>query len=124
MTPKGEKGERKGGLRVDPAVAEWQKTAAPNVAADTRKQARDRERVRVKADFPVELKTAVSGEADRLETSDSQLVAFLVAYGLKKLTDGDPTLVEALEGGRVWAKALRFRYDLTIPDDWLEGLTE
>lgn len=121
MTPKG---ERKGGLKVDPAVEAWQKTAAPNVAADTPKQARDRERVRVKADLPVELKEAVSRAADRLETSDSQLVAFLVAYGLKELTAGDEELVEALMKGRVWAKALRFRYDLTIPDAWLEGLSE
>ena len=123
MTPT-PKGERKGGLKVDPAVADWQKTAAPNVAADTKKQGRDRERVRVKADMPVELKEAVSREADRLETSDSQLVAFLVAWGLKELAAGDRDLVKALEGGRVWAKALRFRYDLTIPDDWLEGPSE
>lgn len=115
------KGERKGGLRVDPAVAEWQQGAATNVAALTKKERRDRQRVRVKADLPVEVKTAVELVAGEAETSESQLVAFLVAWGLKRLRDGDRELVAALEGAKTWAKALRFKHDLTIPDDWLEG---
>ena len=82
------KGERKGGIHVDPAVAEWQQGAAPNVAALTKKERRDRQRVRVKADLPVEVKTAVERVAGEAETSESQLVAFLVAWGLKRLPRG------------------------------------
>ena len=111
------KGERKGGLRVDPSVAEWQQGAATNVAALTKKERRDRERVRVKADLPVEVKRAVAQVA---EEAESQLVAFLVAWGLKRLRDGDRELVDALAGAKTWAKALRFKHDLSIPDDWLE----
>ena len=114
------KGERKGGLRVDPAVAEWQQGAATNVAALTKKERRDRERVRVKADLPVEVKTAVERVAGEVETSESQIVAFLVAWGLKRLRDGDRELVAALEGAKTWAKALRFKHDLSIPNNWLE----
>lgn len=115
------KSERRGGLRVDPAVAEWQQSAPTNVAALTRKERRDRQRVRVKADLPVEVKRAVERVAGEVETSESQLVAFLVAYGLKRLRDGDQGLVAALAGAKTWAQALRFKYDLVIPDGWLEG---
>lgn len=114
------KGERKGGLRLDPAVVEWQQDAAPNVAALSKKERRDQERIRVKADLPPEVKRAVTAEAARQETSESQVVAFLVAWGLKCLREGDRELLEAIEQSKAWARALRFKHDLVIPDAWLE----
>ena len=102
-----------GGVRVDPAVAPSQQSAATNVAALSRKQLADRARVRVKADLPVEVKQAVAAEAARLETSESQVVAFLLAWALHELRAGNAELVEALETARVYARALRF---LTIAD--------
>ena len=89
-----------GGVRVDPTVAAFQRGAATNVAALSRKQLADRARVRVKADLPVEVKQAVAAEAERLETSESQVVAFLLAWALHELHTGNPELVEALETAR------------------------
>jgi len=114
-----DKPSRVGGVRVDPAVAAFQQSAATNVAALSRKQLADRARVRVKADLPVEVKQAVAAEAARLETSESQVVAFLLAWALHELRTGNTELVEALETARVYSRALRFLYDLQIPDAFL-----
>ncbi len=114
-----DKPSRVGGVRVDPAVAAFQQSAATNVAALSRKQLADRARVRVKADLPVEVKQVVAAEAERLETSESQVVAFLLAWALHELHAGNPELVKALETARVYARALRFLYDLQIPDAFL-----
>ena len=111
-----DKPSRVGGVRVDPAVAAFQQSAATNVAALSRKQLADRARVRVKADLPVEVKQAVAAEAARLETSESQVVAFLLAWALHELRTGNTELVEALETARVYSRALRFLYDLQLPD--------
>ena len=110
---------RVGGMRVDPAVAAFQRGAATNMAALSRKQLADRARVRVKADLPVAVKQAVAAEAARLETSESQVVAFLLAWALYELHAGNPELVDALETARVYSRALRFLYDLPIPDVFL-----
>jgi hypothetical protein len=110
---------RVGGVRVDPAVAAFQRGAATNVAALSRKQLADRARVRVKADLPVAVKQAVAAEAARLETSESQVVAFLLAWSLHELHAGNAELVEALETARVYSRALRFIYDLQIPGAFL-----
>lgn len=114
-----DKPSRVGGVRVDPAVAAFQRSAATNVSALSRKQLADRARVRVKADLPVEVKQAVAAEAARLETSESQVVAFLLAWALHELRAGNPELAEALETARVYSRALRFLYDLPIPDAFL-----
>jgi len=79
----------------------------------------DRARVRVKADLPVEVKQAVAAEAERLETSESQVVAFLLAWALHELHVGNSELTEALETARVYSRALRFLYDLPIPDGFV-----
>jgi len=110
---------RVGGVRVDPAVAAFQRGAATNVAALSRKQVADRARVRVKADLPVEVKQAVAAEAERLETSESQVVAFLLAWALHELRTANPDLAEALETARIYSRALRFLYNYEIPDAFL-----
>ena len=114
-----DKPTRVGGVRIDPAVEAFQRGAATNVAALSRKQLADRARVRVKADLPAEVKQAVAAEAERLETSESQVVAFLLAWALHELRTGNTDLVEALETARVYSRALRFLYDLQIPDAFL-----
>jgi hypothetical protein len=106
-------------MRVDPGVAEWQRGAATNMAALSRKQRADRERVRVKSDLPVEVKQAVAAEADRLETSESQVVAFLLAWAVRELRAGNPELCAALDAARVYSRALRFLYDFPVPDAFL-----
>jgi hypothetical protein len=115
----GDKPKRVGGVRVDPGVAEWQRSAATNLAALSRKQLADRARVRVKADLLVEVKQAVAAEAERLETSESQVVAFLLAWALHELRTGNTELVEALETARAYSRALRFLFNLEIPDRFL-----
>jgi hypothetical protein len=114
-----DKPTRVGGVRIDPAVEAFQRGAATNTAALSRKQLADRARVRVKADLPAEVKQAVAAEAERLETSESQVVAFLLAWALHELQAGSAELVEALETARVHSRALRFLYDLQIPDAFL-----
>jgi len=104
---------------VDPAVAQWQHGAAANVAALSRQQKADRARVRVKADLPVEVKQAVVAEAERLKTSESQVVAFLLAWALHELHTGNAELAAALTEARVYSRALRFMYDLPIPAAFL-----
>lgn len=110
---------RVGGVRVDPAVEAFQRGAATNMAALSRKQLADRARVRVKADLPVEVKQAVAAEAERLETSESQVVAFLLAWALHELHAGNAELVKALETARVYSRALRFLFNYEIPDAFL-----
>jgi hypothetical protein len=65
------------------------------------------------------VKQAVAAEAARLETSESQVVAFLLAWSLHELHAGNAELVEALETARVYSRALRFIYDLQIPGAFL-----
>jgi hypothetical protein len=114
-----DKGTRKGGLRVDPAVQEWQEKAVTNVAALTRKQRYDRARVRVKLDVPAEVKAALEEHAGELETSGSQLAAFLLAWAMAELREGNRELAEAIERSKVWARALRFKFDLD-PSEFLQ----
>ena len=111
--------KRVGGVRVDPAVAQWQHGAATNVAALSGQQKADRARVRVKTDLPVAVKAAVAAEAERLATSASQVVAFLLAWALHELHTGNPELAATLTEARVYSHALRFMYDLPIPAAFL-----
>ncbi len=110
-------GQRVGGLRLDPAVVEWQQTAARNMAALTKKQRRDRQRVRIRYDVPPWLKTAVEAVARELDTSDSQAGAFFLAWGLAAYRRGDPELLEALENAKeANHRSPRFVYDLRIEE--------
>lgn len=118
---KADKRERKGGLTagIDPAVAAWQRGAARNEAALTRRQRYDRERVRVRLDVPQEVADGLAREAAAWETSQSQLGAFLLAWGLHELHSEEGPLARAIRAARTWSKAINVKYDLTIPDDVL-----
>ena len=110
-------GQRVGGLTLDPAVVEWQQTAARNMAALTKKQRKDRKRIRVRYDVPPWLKTAVEQAAEVLETSASQAGAFFLAWGLAAYRRGDPDLLEALENAKeANHRSPRFVYDLRIEE--------
>ena len=113
----GNNGSRRvGGIQIaDPAVTEWQQTAARNRAALTRKQRQDRERVRVRYDVPPWLKEAVEQVAAELDTSISQAGAFLLAWALDAYRRGDGELLSALEGAKeANHRSPRFVYDLRI----------
>ena len=64
---------RVGGLAVDPAIRDWQRSAAENTAALTKKQRQDRKRTTAKYDVPSWLKDAVAEVAQENETSASQM---------------------------------------------------
>lgn len=111
---------RKGGLRgLDPAVVAWQQRAAPNEAALSKKQRYDRERVRVRLDVAPEILEGLAHEAQALETSQTQLGAFLLAWALYRLHAGDEDLAELLRSRRTWSKAINVKYDLVVPDEVL-----
>ncbi len=113
--------ERKGGLKgVDPDVSAWQAKAARNEAALSGKQRYDRGRIRVRLDVPEAVAEGLEREADAWETSQTQLGAFLLAWGLARLHSGDEELAKALEGARAWSKAINVKYDLRIPEEVLE----
>ena len=109
--------ERRGGLKgVDPAVMAWQAGAARNEAALSTKQRYDRVRVRVRLDVPEAVATGLARAAATWETSQTQLGAFLLAWGLGQLQAGDGPLTEALQANRQWSKAINVKHDLLIPE--------
>jgi len=103
------KGDRVGGLGIDPGVKDWYKD---------RKQLRDRARVRVKYDLPPSLKKAIEDEAAGWETSASQFAAFLLAWAMHEYHAKNEGLRQAIRKAQTPAKALRFVNDLEIPDEW------
>lgn len=113
------KAKRQGGLQIDPAVAKWQEEAVENLAALSKKQRRDRERVRVKYDILPEMKLAIETEAKLVDTSASQLAAFLLAWALKEYAAGNSDLRQAVRDARMAARTLKFSYNLTIPEGWV-----
>jgi hypothetical protein len=108
--------QRAGGLKLDPAVAQWQKKAMTNMGAQTRKQRSDRVRVRVKYDLAPELKGCIEAEAKRVHTSASQMAAFLLAYAVHHL--GDEELATALQGGTSPSSTMKFEFNLEAPEEW------
>lgn len=118
---KASKPAKVGGLSVDAKTADFLKDAAPNRAAMTAKQRQDRARVRIKVDLPDVLKAAIDAGAGELETSASQFAGFLLAWAMRAYRVGDPDLRGAIKENTTRARALRFAYDLEIPDDWLPG---
>jgi len=113
--------KRVGGLRgLDPAVVDWQKTAATNTAALTSKQRKDRQRVRVKYDLPEELKTRIEEAAQANGTSASQLAAFLLTFAIREYeaeTDQGQTLREAVEESKEPSRSMRFAWNLRLPGE-------
>jgi len=112
--------KRQGGLQIDPAVAQWQEEAAQNLAALSKKQRRDRDRVRVKYDILPEMKAAIEAEAKQIDTSASQLAAFLLAWALKEYAAGNPDLRQSLRDAKMTARTLKFSYNLAIPEGWVK----
>jgi len=107
--------KRVGGLVVDPEVADWQRTAAENTAALTKKQRKERARMTAKYDMPRWLKMAVEEAAIECETSASQMAAFLIAWALRLYRRRDVELVDAIWTNRSQARTLRFESNLRIP---------
>ena len=119
---KANKRTRVGGLGIDPRVAEWRQGAVTNVAALNRKQRQDRARVRIKIDLAAEVKQALVQRAAEIDTSQSQLAAFLLAWALRELAS-DEALQQAIEGSKWTARSLHFRWNLEIPEEILRTLT-
>jgi hypothetical protein len=111
------KPQRIGGLHVDPAVSDFQKNAAPNLAALTRKQRADRLRVRVKYDLPPAMKEAVEEGARQVDTSASQFAMFLLGFALDQLPKNS-NLRKVLHDAKVTTHSIRFSYNLELPDSW------
>lgn len=112
--------ERVGGLRLDPAVAEWQRTAATNKAALTKKQRRDRERVRVRLDMSPGLKKRLEKAAAEEGTSASQLGTFLLAWVMKHWEDEESEigreLREMVFEAKVPSRSMQIEWNLEIED--------
>jgi len=108
---------RQGGLRIDPAVAEWQHGAAANRSTHTAKERRDTARTRVRLDVPPVVKAAVEREAANRSTGESQIASFLLAWALAELRSGNPALRALLEASTLGARTLRFQYVLEIPPE-------
>lgn len=109
---------------LDIETKEVLERAAVNRAALSEKQLRDRARVRIKTDVPEEVRGIVKRMAAELDTSESQAFAFLAAFGAKEYLRGNRDLLEAIDNGLYHARALKFLYDLHIPDSWLEALAD
>lgn len=109
--------KRIGGLtNLDPDVAAWQGQAARNVAARTKKQKRDAERVRVRVDVPPWLKEALAAVAKTEDTSTSQLASFLLAWGLYMYAT-TPELREAITNAKRVSRTPKTLWNLEIPEE-------
>jgi len=111
--------KRVGGLRgLDPAVTEWQKTAATNTAALTSKQRKDRGRVRVKYDLPEELKERIEAAAKAEGTSASQIAAFFLNYAMGEYEGGQGNeLSSLLFDSKEPSRSMRFQWNLRLPGE-------
>jgi hypothetical protein len=109
---------RVGGLRVDPAVQDWQRSAATNRAALTKKQRKDRARVRVKYDMPPELKERIEAAAEHERTSASQFAAFLLIWAMEQYEDQGSQTGAALRDlvfeAKELSRSLRFEWNLKL----------
>jgi len=107
--------KRVGGLGTDPAVEEYQQQAALNVAALSKKEQAERQRVRVYYDVPEWLKKAGEKAAKEEGTSASQLGAFLLAWAQRLYWHDDEELLRALEKSKQPSRSLRFAWNVEIP---------
>jgi len=109
--------KRVGGLRVDPETKAWMDDAAENTSALTKKQKKDRQRVRLRIDcerYPW-LKDAIEAAAEHHDTSASQMAAFLMAWGLRLWMQSDAELIDELLSNLKPSKTLRFDRNLDMP---------
>jgi len=107
--------ERIGGLSVDPAVTEWQRDAALNMAALSKREAAEAQRIRVRYDVPIWLKETVEEIASENGTSASGMGAFLLAWGLMIYRQGDEELLAVLQEGMESSRSMRIKWNLRIP---------
>jgi hypothetical protein len=109
---------------VDPAaLAQLKDSSVPNRAAMTAKQKRDRKRKRVMYDIDPVIKDVVQHIAKREDTSASQFVEMLVAYGLRTYLRGDEELLGAMAlSDRERSRTPRFYWNLRIPAEWMLAL--
>jgi hypothetical protein len=108
---------------TDPRVKRLLEGAASNLAARTSKQRRDAERVRVKLDVPETVKAMLAETAGEINTSSSQLGAFLLAWGLVLCLTGDEEMAEYLGDHCLASRALRVAVDVDL-GSLLETLTK
>jgi len=106
--------KRKGGLRLDPSVVEFQQRAAPNRAAQTNRQKYDAARTRVRADVPEWLRDELDAVADNLGTSRTQLGAFLWAWAVTRWREGDADLDEVLHDSMANSRSINVDVDLGL----------
>ena len=109
---------RQGGLKIDPAVRAFQERAAENPAALSKKQKKDRQRVRVKYDLPPALKAAIEEAAAEERTSASQLAAFVLGWAMGKWADEESEVGKELRGlvfeAKRPSKSMRFDWNLEV----------
>ncbi len=111
--------QRAGGLKLDPAVAAWQKQAATNTAAMTKKQKREMRRLHVMYDLKPDTKQAIVEAAKRQGTSASQMAAFLLEFAIKELRLENDEIKMALANGRSPSRTMKFEWNIDAPEDWL-----
>jgi len=110
------RGERKGGLQVDPDLEEQRKRAVPNRAAGTWRQRYDADRVRVRVDVPEWVKGRLGELADEYGTSATQLGAFALAWWLLEHERGNEDLREVLANSLELSRALRISRDVSLEE--------
>jgi len=111
--------QRIGGLagsQLDPSIVEWGDQAARNLAARTKKQKRDAERVRVRVDVHLWLKEALAAVAKTEDTSTSQLASFLLAWGLYMYAT-TPELRQAITDAKRVSRTPKTLWNLEIPEE-------
>jgi hypothetical protein len=115
---------RRGGLKRDPAVEQWQRTAAENSATLTAKERRDRARCRAAYDVPPRVRAAVKRIAEEEMTSASQAAMVLLAWAIRAYGAEDEELLNAFYLGREPSDSLRFEYNLELTRDLSEALDD
>ena len=121
------KKQRKGGMRLDPAVIEFQKKAATNTAALTKKQKADRRRNgrQVKLDLiSAERKALLEWIAGQEGTSVSQAGNLLLAWAMRGYLRKDEEIHVAFEEGRLPARTPRFEWNVREPEEWANLLDD
>ena len=113
-------------LRNDPDAENWVREAAENPAALSKKQKRDRARIRVKYDLDPALKIAIEkiANADHEDTSASQAAALLLAWAVQAYSAGDAQLHETFQTQKMPSRTPKFAWNIEIPDDWARKIEQ
>ena len=115
--------ERVGGLGKDPAVEQYQKEAALNVAAMSKREQAERKRTRVYYDVPEWLKRAGEKAAEREGTTASQLAALLLAWAQRLYWRGDEELMAAIRDSKSPSRSLKIEWNIEIPPEIENDIT-